>query len=153
MTDMSMSPAAAPRRNGSLLELDANTKRRNAAEKRFRIYGMIAVGLAVLALVFLLTSIVRNGAGAFMQTYITLDIELLEDKLDKNGNRDIEDIKKVSTFGYAPLMKAAFEEKIASAGIETKLRSDFQEGGLVAKLTTGEPVDCVGGNAGAFAQA
>ena len=121
MTDMSMSPAAAPRRNGSLLELDANTKRRNAAEKRFRIYGMIAVGLAVLALVFLLTSIVRNGAGAFMQTYITLDIELLEDKLDKNGNRDIEDIKKVSTFGYSPLIKTAMESRITVKKIISRL--------------------------------
>lgn len=118
MTDMTSSAGGSQGRSGSLLAQDARTKRRNAAERRFRVYGMVAIGIAVLALMFLLSSIVRNGAGAFTQTYITLEVELLEDKLDKNGNRDIEDIKKVSTFGYSPLIKTAMSDAIAAAGIE-----------------------------------
>ncbi|MXQ07165.1 phosphate ABC transporter permease PstA [Alphaproteobacteria bacterium GH1-50] len=131
MTDMTASPAEAPRRNGSLLTADDRTRRRNAAERRFRVYGMIAVGLAVLALVFLLTSIIRNGAGAFMQTYITLEVALPEDKLDKSGTRDIEELKKATTFTYSPLIKDALEAKIAEEGIEIEGLS--KEGDLISK--------------------
>ena len=52
MTDLTASPAAsAPKGRGSLLAQDEHTRRRNAAEKRFEIYGMIAVSLGVLALI------------------------------------------------------------------------------------------------------
>ena len=74
-------------------------------------------------LVILITTIVGNGYGAFQQTFITLDVELLENKLDKKGNRDAADIKKVSTFGYAPLLKTAFEKKVEELGLETDLKS------------------------------
>jgi phosphate transport system permease protein len=74
-------------------------------------------------LVILLVTIVSRGTGAFQQTYVSLPVPLLEAKLDKNGTRDLDEIKKVSTFGYAPLMKAAFEDKITASGIETPLKS------------------------------
>ena len=109
MTDMT-APAAPAK--SSLLRQDARTKRRNAAEARFKLYGVIAIGVAVLALLFLVASIVKNGSGAFFQTYITLEVELLEEKLDKNGNRDRAEMAKVSTFGYTPLIKAALQKII-----------------------------------------
>ncbi|NNL74628.1 MAG: DUF3333 domain-containing protein, partial [Silicimonas sp.] len=112
MTDVN---ADAP---ASLLTPDARTARRNAAEKRFRLYGVIAVSLAVIALAFLLTSIVRNGAGAFMQTFVTLDVTLEEARLDKGGNRDPQEMAKVSTFGYAPLIEQAMADKIARIGAD-----------------------------------
>ena len=117
MTDATVSPASGSRKS-SLLQQDVRTAKRNAAEARFRIYGMIAVGIAVIALAFLVTSILRNGAGAFMQTYVTLDVVLDESKLDKSGNRDRDEMAKVSTFGYAPLIKSAMEAKIEELGIE-----------------------------------
>ncbi len=117
MTDMTAAAPVEPKKS-SLLALDERTRRRNAAEARFRMYGAIAIGIAVLALVFLLVSVVSKGVGAFYQTYITLEVELLEEKLDKNGNRDPADLAKVSTFGYTPLIKAAMEKKIAERGIE-----------------------------------
>ena len=91
MTDLTAAAARenAPKKKTSILELDDRTKRRNAAEGRFKMYGAICIGIAVLALIFLMSSIIRNGSGAFFQTFISLDIELLEDKLDKNGNRDL----------------------------------------------------------------
>jgi phosphate transport system permease protein len=78
---------------------------------------MIAVGLAVVALVFLLTSIVRNGAGAFKQTFISLEVTLDKAKLDKSGNRDPGEMAKVTTFGYASLIKDAMAKKIDELGI------------------------------------
>lgn len=117
MTDMTANSGSNGGKS-SLLQLDARTTKRNAAERRFRIYGMIAIGLAVIALIFLLSSIIRNGAGAFWQTYITLEVTLDEAKLDKKGNRDPADLAKVSTFGYAPLIKVAMQNVMEAEGIE-----------------------------------
>jgi len=97
----------------SILTVDDRTRRRNAAEKRFRTYGVIAITLAMLALVGLMTSIFSGGLPAFKQTFITLDVYLDPAKLDKDGSGDLEKIRKVSTFGYAPLIKKALEEQLA----------------------------------------
>ena len=101
MTDVPnpAAPIADPRGASSLLTQDARTSRRNRAEGRFRLYGILAIGVGLLMLLVLLVTIISRGTGAFQQTYLTLPVELLEAKLDKKGNRDIEDIKKVSTFG------------------------------------------------------
>jgi phosphate transport system permease protein len=114
MTDLSAA-------RSSLLVQDARTRRRNAAEGRFKIYGIAAISIGLLMLVILLVTIVSRGTGAFQQSFLTLPVQLLEDKVDKNGNRNPEEIAKVSTFGYAPLMAAALETKIAEAGIDTPL--------------------------------
>ena len=120
MTDASMPENAV---KTSIHTLDARTKKRNAAETRFKAYGIAAIAAGLMMLVVLVTTIVGNGFGAFQQTFITLDVELVEKKLDKKGNRDIADIKKVSTFGYAPLLKTAFVTKVDELGIETDLKS------------------------------
>lgn len=112
----------------SLLVQDARTIKRNRAEKRFKAYGIAAICISLLLLLVLLVTIIGRGTGAFTQTYVTLPVTLLEDKLDKKGNRDLADIKKVSTFGYAPLMQGAFEAKVAAAGIETNLKSKEMAG-------------------------
>jgi len=120
LTDATQIPET---KRASLLQLNAWTRRRNAAETRFKAYGMIAIAIGLLMLIILVFNIISRGSGAFQQTFVTLEVELLADKLDKKGNRDIEDIKKVSTFGYTPLLKNAFEEKLTAAGIETELKS------------------------------
>lgn len=83
---------------------------------------MIAIGMGLLMLVILVFNIVSRGTGAFQQTFVTLEVELVAAKLDKKGNRNLDDIKKVSTFGYAPLLKDAFEAKVAVAGIDTGIK-------------------------------
>ena len=118
MTDM---PNTATPRH-SLLKPDARTVKRNRAEARFKSYGIAAIAVGLLMLAILLTTIIGRGVGAFQQTFLTLNVQLLEEKLDKNGNRNLDEIKKVSTFGYAPLMAAALEAKVAEAGITTDLK-------------------------------
>lgn len=107
----------------SLFAASAATKRRNAAEKRFRLYGKMAIAVGLLMLVTLAYTIVSKGAGAFQQTFVTLNIELLESKLDKKGNRNLDEMKKVTTFGYAPLIKNAFETLGAEKGVATKIKA------------------------------
>ena len=118
MTDI---PNTATPRH-SLLKPDARTVKRNRAEARFKSYGIAAIAVGLLMLAILLTTIIGRGAGAFQQTFLTLNVQLLEEKLDKNGNRNLDEIKKVSTFGYAPLMAAALEAKVAETGITTDLK-------------------------------
>jgi phosphate transport system permease protein len=112
MSDLSHHGAKA-----SLLVADGRTRQRNSAEARFRLYGVVAVTVAVLALMVLMTSIIRNGSGAFFQTFITLDVALDEARLDKSGARDPAEMAKVSTFGYAPLIKVAMDKAIETHGI------------------------------------
>lgn len=116
----------------SLLVHDDRTTRRNAAERRFRTYGLSAIGIAALALVVLLTTIVSNGVGAFRQTYVTLEVALPEDKLDKTGTRDPDVMAGVTTFGYAPLLRTALVRQLAELGITTTL-SDQGIGAMISK--------------------
>lgn len=120
MTDAIQKPE---KKKSSLLQLDARTRTRNAAEKRFKAYGMIAIAFGLLMLSMLVFNIVTRGAGAYQQTFIALEVELLAGKLDKKGNRDLDDIKKVSTFGYTPLLSNALEAKVTELGIETDLKA------------------------------
>ena len=69
-------------KHGSLLTLDARTKKRNAAEKRFRAYGLGAIGIAVAALAMLLISIIANGASSFRQTYISFPVTITAEEIE-----------------------------------------------------------------------
>ena len=76
----------------SLFNVSDKTKNRNAAERRFRIYGILAISIGLLMLLVLASTIILRGTSAFQQTFITLEVDLLESKLDKIGNRIIDDI-------------------------------------------------------------
>jgi phosphate transport system permease protein len=132
MTHFSDIAGVTPAGDGSqsLYTLSERSKRRYGAENRFRMMGLAAVLIGVLAVVGLLTSILANGLSSFNQTYITVDIYLDAAKLDKNGKRDIEQIKKVSTFGYLPLIEASLaslmEEKgISQEGVNAKIAAEL----------------------------
>ncbi len=118
MTDASLAGTPEPRATSSILTVDDRTRKRNAAEARFRAYGIAAIAVGLVFLVVLVTSIIFKGAGAFQQSFITLNVDLQEAKLDKSGTRDIEAIKKVTTFGYNPLIDDALARAIADAGAE-----------------------------------
>lgn len=133
MSDASLPGAVPVPKTSSLLVQDARTAKRNAAEARFKMYGLAAVITGILALVLLLASILSNGLSAFQQTYVTLEIALPEDKLDKSGTRDLEVMRKVSTFGYAPLIATAMEAKLAEAGIEIEGLTAKDAGAIISK--------------------
>ncbi|WP_425090316.1 phosphate ABC transporter permease PstA [Tropicimonas sp. S265A] len=133
MTDASIGEIAPQPKKNSLLVQDERTKKRNAAEARFKMYGMAAVITGILALVLLLTSILSNGLSSFQQTFVVLEIELPEDKLDKSGTRDLEVMRKVSTFGYSPLIADAMERKMAERGIVIEGLSAKDAGAIISK--------------------
>ncbi|SPJ22319.1 phosphate ABC transporter permease PstA [Palleronia abyssalis] len=116
-----------PSRPSSILEADARTRKRNAAEKRFRMYGLGAIFVGLTALVLLLTSILMQGLPAFQQSYVTLEVPLLEDTLDPSGERNIDDIAGVISFGYNGLIEQAVEDAIETQGIEIEGLDDPAE--------------------------
>ncbi|MDE0589599.1 phosphate ABC transporter permease PstA [Halocynthiibacter sp. C4] len=101
----------------SIMVADARTLKRNAAEKRFRAYGLAAIFAGLLALVLLVGSILNNGASAFKQTFIQIDVTLPENKLDKSGVRDPEVMKKATTVTYAPLLRDGLMAKLEELGV------------------------------------
>ena len=120
MTDAAANAPILPRTT-SLYELDARTVRRNRSEKRFRLYGLAAVMLGILALILLLVSILSNGASSFRQTYLTIPVTLSAERLDPSGNRDPAEMARVTTFGYLPVIAQSLIDFVAAEGIETDL--------------------------------
>ena len=102
----------------SLFAPDARTKKRNAQEARFRVYGLIAIVAALLALVWLLISIFSAGLPAFRQTFVDIPVTLDAAVLDKQGHGDPAEMASVTTIGYGKLIGRALGDLVAAKGID-----------------------------------
>lgn len=71
--------------------MQARLKSRYRAERRFRLYGIFAIGFAALCLVTLLADIVYKAVPAFTTSWVKLDIQLPREDLDPQGtnSRDV----------------------------------------------------------------
>jgi phosphate transport system permease protein len=65
-----------------------NIKKRYAAERRFKMYGLVAIGVALLALCMLVLSIGSKGYSAFYQTYVQLEVYFDPAVIDPDGTGD-----------------------------------------------------------------
>ena len=126
----------------SLFNISDKTKNRNAAERRFRMCGILAISIGLLMLLVLASTIILRGTSAFQQTFITLEVDLLESKLDKKGNRNVDDIKKVSTFGYSPILMNAMKKVLEKHEISTSLKKKAL-GGIISKSAPSQIRDYV----------
>jgi len=124
--------------NRSLFQAGVRTRKRHAAERRFRMMGLAAVIFGILALVGLMASILSNGVSSFTQTYVTMDVFLDPAKLDKKGNRDLKDIEKATTFAYEPLIKAAVQKVMDDRGIVVEGVNAKQAYELISKEAPAE---------------
>ena len=104
MTDIGMTDQAMTLKPTDHAKSAARLRGRHAADKRFRYYGIAAIGLAVLAIITLFTSIVGTGYSAFWETTVALDIYFDPEVLDPDGTRDPEVIRKAN---YATLVSHA----------------------------------------------
>lgn len=71
----------------------ARLKKRYGKEIRFRWWGRAAIGIALAALIWLLTSLVGTGYTAFRQHFMTLEVTLTESIIDPSGARDKETLR------------------------------------------------------------
>ncbi len=95
----------------------AGLKRRYAAEKRFRAYGITAIALALAALVILFVTIFGTGYSGFWQTTVSLPINLSGKAIDPAGTRDYYTLSKAN---YQGLVK----ESLRGLFPDVKSRSD-----------------------------
>ncbi len=95
-----MTDVVAPR----LAPAAKRLRRRYAAERRFRLYGLLAIVAAVAILGLLLTSVIIQGYTAFTQTEIALEIHFDPEVIDPAGSREPEALAQAD---YQLLIKRA----------------------------------------------
>ena len=93
-------------------------KRRNAAEARFRLYGLVAIALSLTMLAIMLVTIFRDGTSSFFQARLSFPVELSEKVLDPKGNRNREEMTKVTTVGYAKVLVAGLQAELEAKKID-----------------------------------
>lgn len=131
MTDIPMDTmvrvAAHPRR-------DIGLKARYAAERRFRIYGMLAISVGLAFLAIMLITIVTKGYTAFWQTTVSLPISFDEKVIDPSNKRATDPTVLIK----ANYPKLAEQALIAKLGINPddkpsilKLKGFLSEGARV----------------------
>jgi phosphate transport system permease protein len=112
MTDATVNPSAQPKAKSSLHETDARTRKRNAAEKRFKAYGIGAIAIGIFFLVVLAFSIIRSGIPAFTQTVVSVDFTLTQEQFD-----DAES-QLFKTKAYSGYFNTALVETLKDEGLE-----------------------------------
>jgi phosphate transport system permease protein len=137
MTDMTAAPASLPRPKQSILTASAQMKRRNAAETRFRFYGIAAITLSLSMLAIMLFTIFRDGVSSFTQATLTFPVELSAEVLDPNGNRNRDEMAKVTTIGYQKVLAAALLAELQRRGIPTEGLTDKEIAELISKDAPG----------------
>jgi phosphate transport system permease protein len=138
MTDITASGPAARPREGSLLNESVRMKRRNAAETRFRLYGLGAIAISLATLAFMLWTIFSDGMSAFYQAKLTIPVTLSSEILDPQGNGNRDEMTKVTTVGYNKLLAAAFEAELAAKGVDLGELSAKELTSLVSKDAAGD---------------
>ncbi|WP_062017713.1 phosphate ABC transporter permease PstA [Aureimonas sp. AU4] len=112
--------AAAPGRSAA--RRDIGLKRRYAAERRFRLYGLSAILIGLVFLAILLWTVVGQGYTAFWQTEIRLPITFSQSVIDpkKTGGKDLAALRIAN---YPKLAQDAIAQKL---GIDPKNRTQMR---------------------------
>ena len=97
---------------GAPARRDIGIKRRYAAERRFRAYGVTAVIFGLVFLAILVSTVVRTGYSAFVQTSITLPIEFTEEVIDPAAKR-ATDPKVLIGANYLVLVRDALVKALS----------------------------------------
>jgi phosphate transport system permease protein len=96
------------RNSGLTSEKVANrVRKRYAAERRFRLYGLIAVCISLAFLALMLVSIVSKGYTAFEQAMVHIEVQLDEAVIDPEGTRNPDDLARAD---YAVLIRRSIAE-------------------------------------------
>jgi len=86
---------------------DLRVAKRKRVEKRFRAYGLVSIGLALLILALLFGSIAIGGSGAFFRSVVTLDLQVDAELVDPRGTGTIDSLREGD---YSALVKRRLRE-------------------------------------------
>lgn len=114
-------PAAPTMKKGSLHKLDARTKARNAAEARFKAYGIMAITAGLLCLVGLVWSILSNGLPAFQQAVVKVEYTLTQDQFDE------AEAALLKTGVYTGFFVEFLSDKVRAQGLNVEFDDDAVE--------------------------
>ena len=106
-------------------------RRRHRAEKRFRLYGATAIGVALLALTLLLASVVARSLPAFFEHRVRLSLDFDPALLDADGRA----ASGLAEANYGAVLKQALRSQFPEASGRAELRS------LSALLSAGAPFE------------
>ena len=89
--------------------MQRSLKRRYSAERRFRMYGLLSILVAMLFLVFLFGSIISNGYSGFQQTRLLLPLTLSTEHFEAtSGSEDITEALRAAN--YSGIVKDAVRD-------------------------------------------
>jgi phosphate transport system permease protein len=100
-----------------MTEARARIRRRYRAERRFRLYGAAAIGLALLALVALFGSILARGLPAFSEHRVRLHVEFAPELLEVDGAAGL------AQANHAAVVKQALRSRFPDVTGRSELRA------------------------------
>lgn len=98
-------------------------QRRYAAERRFRAYGITAIGLALTFLALMLGNVLMNGMSAFWQTHIRLEVTFDAQVLHPDGKTDRDTLVQAD---YAQLVRQALYKQFPAVTSRGERRDLFE---------------------------
>ena len=133
-----MSAIQKPSRTTAIVR--QSLRKRYAAEKRFRAYGIIAIVASLSFLVLLLTSIISKGLPAFTQTFVKLDVEISADGL---GIGDEPSAAELRSANYNGLIRQTMRDLFPEASSRGEKRDLYE---LISTGAAYKLYDRVAGN-------
>lgn len=131
MTEDVMNESIPPAREHRTTEIvNAGLKRRYRSERLFKMYGLIAIAVALGMLALLFITIGGRALPAFTQTFITFNIVVDEDTIDPAGQRSPE---VLSTANYQSVVRQALRDEFP----KVSNRRDRRE--LYRMISSGAP--------------
>lgn len=128
---MSSSSDTTPTHKFGSEEAIARLKRRHAAERRFKLYGQIAIGVALSALFVLSYSIISQAIPAFSKHRIVFDLTLDEAIVAPQGRQNGEAISS-NVSGFYTLLQSDLQASFPEAAQDRSSRRELNE--LVTRL-------------------
>ena len=115
MSDATLNaPGDTPRPRKSLIATDERTKRRNAAEKRFRAYGIAAIATGLFFLIALLAAILSSGIPAFRQAVVQMPLTLTQEQFDEAESAVLK------TAVYTDFFVASLSEQLEAQDVDVE---------------------------------
>ena len=100
--------------HASLLSESPAMKKRNAAETRFKMYGVLAITVGLAFLIFLTYSILRNGIPAFTQTVVNVEFTLSQSEFDEAES------KMLKTAAYTEIFVNNVTQQFVDQGLDVE---------------------------------
>lgn len=137
MTDAAAAnpPQNPTKPSSSLLKQTDRMKQRNAAEARFKYYGIVAIFVSLSVLFIMLWTIFSDGLSAFRQATFSFPVTLDAERLDPKGNRQRDEMMRVTTIGYTGLLNDNLIVYLTERGISIEGVTDKEIAAFISRDT------------------